>query len=78
MSPNVAARWIIAVDAARARAMKDLMVQVGEIVNGRIAKAQKDFTEAIAKLPLSDIEALPAVELPVPSMEDAGRNRNEG
>ena len=75
VSPNVAAQGIIAVDAVRARAVRELILGVGEIVKERLAKARDDFVRAIAQRPLSEIEALPEVELPIPSIEDAGRKR---
>lgn len=76
VSPNVAARWIIAVDADRARAMKELFHAVGKIVDERLAESQLRFTQAVAKLPLAEIEALPAVDLPEPTLDDAGRGRD--
>ncbi len=75
VSPNVAARWVIAVDRDRALAMKELFQEVGKIVDQRLAEAQLEFTRAVARLPLSEIEALPAVELFEPTIDDAGRGR---
>lgn len=54
VSPNVAAGSIIAVDAVRARAVRQLIVGVGEIVQERLAKARDDFVKAIAQRPLGD------------------------
>jgi hypothetical protein len=75
-SPNVSARGVIAVDAERARAVRELVIAVGEIVKERLARAREIFVEALATLPLSTIESLPPVEFVEPSVEDAGRARS--
>jgi hypothetical protein len=74
-SPNVWAQGIIAIDADRARAFRALVVGVGEIVKERLEAARNKFVQAIAAMPLSDVEALPPIEYVTPSIEDAGRSR---
>src|SRR6202521_158782 len=75
--PNVAARGTIGVDADRARAIRELITRVGDVVKERLAEARKAFVTALAKLPLRELESLPVVDLRVPTIEDAGRGRDE-
>jgi len=75
--PHVAARGMIGVDADRAKDVRALIIRVGEVVKERLEKARSDFTAALAKVPLAQLEGLPAVDLPIPTIEDAGRSRDE-
>jgi hypothetical protein len=75
VSPNVAARWVIAVDGERARMMKELFQEVGKIVDLSLAEAQLEFTRAVARLSISEIQTLPEVDLPEPTTDDAGHGR---
>jgi hypothetical protein len=77
VSPNVAATGVIAVDAERARAMRELILAVGEIVKKRMTTAREHFVQAVAALPLSDIEALPPVEFIKPTIGDASKSRRD-
>jgi hypothetical protein len=75
--PNIAARGMIGVDAERAKAVRALIIRVGDVVKEQLERARSDFTAALAKLTFAHLEALPAIDLPIPNIEDAGRNRHE-
>ena len=63
-------------DADRARAVRELVIAVGEMVKECLARAREIFVEALATLHLSTIESLPPVEFVEPTVEDAGRARS--
>jgi hypothetical protein len=56
-SPNVSVRGVIAVDAERARAVRELVIAIGEIVKERLARAGEIFVEALSPAGISRVVA---------------------